>query len=148
MKQFLGLLQREWLEHRVSLLWGPAVLLGLMLLAGIALLAWEPSPDLVVNVQVQQTGDAAATPVVPDDGGMLAWITTLLLGMQSASPAELGQQLSVLQRAVAQPFAVLFLLAATFILLSCLFDERMAPYCSGNPCPLAIRAWYSASWCS
>jgi len=59
MNKWTGLLRREWLEHRSALTWGPAVVLGLVLLVGLITLLANDHGEIAINIEQSYSGDRA-----------------------------------------------------------------------------------------
>ena len=122
MREFFALLKREWLEHRTVFVWGPVVVLGLMVLAVLMALLIQDD----VNIQI---GSGNGPQAIEDVGegrevSGLEALTSLSLDVTGSSDTELAAKLNRLLFALVQPFHLLFLIFVFFALIAALFDER------------------------
>ena len=89
MGSFVGLLKREWLEHRSAFSWVPATLLGIILLAGISAVTINNHVQTTFSdqdrVELQQKlGEEAG-----EDAGFLESVAAMALGGAGGTDAEL-----------------------------------------------------------
>ena len=124
MRQFAGLLKREWLEHGSAFTWGPGVVLVVVLLAGVVTLLANQGADVSLTIQEQQELNELSAPAMDDDMGAMEILAAMVLDVAGSTDAELQQKMSLLQTGVAQPFHLIFVVLAMFALLASLYDER------------------------
>ncbi len=142
MKQFAGLLKREWLEHGGAFTWSPGVVLLVVLLAGLVTLLANQEADVSLTIQERQqlseytppaqarsdteTAGTAEQNGMGDvsDMGAMEILAAMVLDVAGSTDAELKQKMSLLQMGVAQLFHLVFIVIATFALLASLYDER------------------------
>lgn len=124
MNKWTGLLRREWLEHRSALTWGPAVVLGLVLLVGLITLLANDHGEIAINIEQSYSGDRAPIEAPPGDLGLMEMIAAVTVDVAGSTDEELEQKLALVQTGLAQPFHWLFKLLVFLVLLSSLYDER------------------------
>ncbi len=122
MFSFVALLRREWFEHRMAFLLSPAVLLLLIMLAGMVFL---PSAD---RVEISSNEDVALMErLQPDDEGNMSIgsiITAMFLDVAGSTDGEISQRLRFLLNTIAVPFYWVLLFVSVFALVACVYDER------------------------
>ncbi len=128
MSQFAGLLKREWLEHRTAFLWGPGVVLVVVLLAGLMTVLANLGGEVSVTIEQQHTStdltNELALPEADDELGAMEILAAMTLDVAGSTDAELRRKMALLQFGVAQPFHLIFIALAVFALLASLYDER------------------------
>lgn len=124
MRQFAGLLKREWLEHGGGFTWGPGVVLVVVLLAGFVTLLANQGAEVSLTIQERQELNELTTPASNEDMGAMEILAAMALDVAGSTDAELEQKMALLQMGIAQPFHLIFILLAVFALLAGLYDER------------------------
>ena len=121
MGEFLALLRREWLEHRSAFIWGPATVLGLMLMAGfmMAVLGSQISFELGGSDRAELIENLGT-----DDVGGLEALAAMALDAAGSTDAELEAKMDTLLFAIVQPFHLLLMVLVFFALIAALYDER------------------------
>jgi ABC-2 type transport system permease protein len=124
MFSFAGLLKREWLEHRAAFVWGPAIVLLVILLAGISAVTMEGR--LQTDLSGHDASELAEKLGREPDGemGVLEMATAMALDVAGSTDAELQRNMATLLNGLAVPFHIVFIVIAFFALLACLYDER------------------------
>jgi ABC-2 type transport system permease protein len=121
MREFLALLRREWQEHRAVFLWGPGVVLCLILIAGFMAFLIDNN----VSIEIGDTDRSEFLEKIGDgDVGGLEAITAMGLDAAGSTDAELEARLNGLLLALVQPFHSLLLIFIFFALVAALYDER------------------------
>ncbi|MGD8830987.1 MAG: hypothetical protein PVF57_10320 [Pseudomonadales bacterium] len=105
MSAFLTLLKREWLEAKAPFLWLP--LATLAAIVGLGLLALLVSGTGELHITIRSNGD------LPN------W-----LFMNQWSDPEWAVRMEDFRNLVTAPFYVIYVIAALFVLLGSLYDER------------------------
>jgi ABC-2 type transport system permease protein len=103
MTVFLGLMKREWLESRTAFFWLPVGLLGFVFVSSLLGFAISGS----VESHILLSGDNANFIFI--DG----WTDT-----------EVEQRMAMFRLAASGPFWLIYIVAAFFVLLGSLYDER------------------------
>ncbi len=105
MSAFLTLLKREWLEARLAFFWFPVGALLLFVLIGLAMLAISGYGRIEVIIE---SDGAPASLFFPSHWSGQDW----------------NERLTALRNGVVGPFYLLYSIAALFVLLGALHDER------------------------
>ena len=124
MKSFVGLLKREWLEHRSAFVWAPASVLLIMLVAALGAVMTNHTAEVSMSMQEQQELHELTAPATRNDLGAMEIIAAMTLDVAGSTDAELREKMGVLQYGMAQPFHLIFIIVAIFTLLASLYDER------------------------
>ena len=106
MSRFVTLLKREWLEHRAPFFWFQAA--ALILLVLIAVLALVMSGFADVEIQIQSEGIQPAPSLFIDAWSEQDWL----------------EYAGTFRSLTTAPFYGIYLIAALFMLLGTLYDER------------------------
>ncbi len=123
MGSFVGLWLREWHEHKSAFVWTPAVVLTLVLLAGLSIMGLNDHLDAdLSDVEVRELEDKLGEN--GREAGMLEVLTAMSLDAAGSTDAELVGKMDKLLDGVAQPFQLVFVIVAFFALIGCLYDER------------------------
>ncbi|MEM9620245.1 MAG: hypothetical protein AAF993_01260 [Pseudomonadota bacterium] len=123
MMAFASLLKREWLEHKAGFLWGPLILLILLLLFGLTVVA--AGDNLQVNVnQVESGANPGDTHTSRAEVSGLQAAAALLFNISDASDTELAYKLNQFMGTLALPFYWVLLAVTLFALVASLYDER------------------------
>lgn len=120
---FVSLLKREWLEHKAAFVWGPAILLVLMLLFGLTMVA--AGDNLQVEVSSYEADELLQHSQQQHNqvSGLRA-AGALLFDVSGSSDRELAYQIKRLLSSVATPFYWILLAITLFALIASLHDER------------------------
>ena len=118
MHSFITLLRREWLEGRNAYVISPAVVLALVVLAGLFASAVNPTIELDGD-DLERLENAEGTTL---DG--VAAITAMALDVPGSTDAELVDKISGLSIGIAQPFYITLMIVTFFALIACIHDER------------------------
>lgn len=124
MFSFAGLLKREWFEHRAAFIWGPAIVLAVILLAGISAVTMDGrvEADLSGHDASELAEKLGREP--EGDMGALEMATAMLLDVAGSTDNELQRNMAKLLNGLAVPFHIVFIVIGFFALLACLYDER------------------------
>ncbi len=123
MTSFPGLLIREWREHRAAFLWSPAIVLALILLAGISAMTLNDNIEAdVSDVEIEELEDKLGER--RQQAGLLETLTAVTLDVAGSTDAELESKMDKLLDGIAQPFHIVFVIVAFFALIGCLYEER------------------------
>lgn len=124
MLSFAGLLKREWFEHRAAFIWGPAIVLAVILLAGISAVSMEGHVQTDLSSQDASELAEKLGREPGGDMGVLEMATAMLLDVAGSTDAELQRNMAKLLNGLAVPFHIVFIVIGFFALLACLYDER------------------------
>lgn len=123
MNSFVGVLKREWLEHRAGFIWGPASVLVLILLIGLMATLVEPHVEGDIGlhdpIELREKLNGEARQL-----SFLETVATMALDVAGSTDAELKGKMAKLLGGLAQPFHLVFIIMAFFALIACLYDER------------------------
>lgn len=120
MRSFVTLLKREWLEGRTAYLAAPAVVLTLIVLAGLFASTVSPSLELDGDEHPQEMLEGFDGEQLDGVSALIAWA----LDVAGSTDQEIVDKITSLLTAVASPFHVTLLFVTFFALLSCIHDER------------------------
>lgn len=117
-----ALLRREWQEHSSAFTWGPAVVLALIVLAGLVMLLFEGRFEAQITerdrVEIHERLE------VREDVGVLEGIAALALDAAGSTDRELELKLDGLLNALSIPFYLVFIVIAFIACVACVHDER------------------------
>ena len=105
MNTFATLLRREWLEARLPFLWLPVGALGFLIVTGLMGILISGTAD--VHFSMTSSGDEA----------------TFFL-IDTWSDRDVTERMAAFRTLVTAPFLIIYLLAALFVLLGSLYDDR------------------------
>ncbi len=120
MRSFVTLLKREWLEGRTAYLAAPAVVLTLIVLAGLFASTVSPSVELDADGHPPELLEGYDGEKLDGVSALIAWA----LDVAGSTDQEINDKITSLLTAVASPFHVTLLFVTFFALLSCVHDER------------------------
>ncbi len=106
MNAFITLLKREWLEARVPFFWFQAGALALFALTGLLLLLASSTAEMEINIQSEGVSP----------------ITHFFINEWTAQ--EWQERMRLFRNLIATPFYLIYVIAAFFMLLGALYDER------------------------
>ncbi len=116
MSPFKTLIRREWLEGRTAYLAAPAVVLSLVLLAGLATSLVEP------DVSISTNSDQLAG--MSENASGMALLLAMLVDVAGSTDAEMTYKMETLAAAVARPFELALTVVIFFALIGSVHDER------------------------
>jgi ABC-2 type transport system permease protein len=105
MNTFTTLLKREWLEAKVPFFWLPVGALAFLVI--VSLLGLIVSGFSEIHISMESNSDESAFFFIDD------W-----------SEREVGQRMAAFRNLVTAPFYFIYLIAALFVLLGTLYDDR------------------------
>ena len=124
MHSYVGLLKREWLEHRSAFVWGPAVVLVIVLMTGMVSMLANSHGEVELSVEDRQELSEVLDDEPSEGFGAMEMLAAMALDVAGSTDSELEQKMALLQMATAQPFHLVFIVIALFALLASLYDER------------------------
>ena len=105
MNTFTTLLKREWLEAKVPFFWLPIGTLAFLVI--VSLLGLVVSGFSEIHISMESNSDESAFFFIDD------W-----------SEREVGERMAGFRNLVTAPFYIIYLIAALFVLLGTLYDDR------------------------
>jgi len=124
MRSFVGLLRREWQEHKSAFIWGPGCVLIVLVLAGIMATAINPYVEADFDSSEAIEINERLSEERRDRAGMMEMLAAMVFDVAGSTDAELEDKMSGLLRGVVVPFHLVYLAIGFFALLACLYDER------------------------
>ena len=120
MRSFVSLLKREWLEGQTAYLAAPAVVLTLIVLAGLFASTVSPSVDINSDEHPPELLEGYDGEKLDGVSALVAWA----LDVAGSTDQEINDKITSLLTAVAGPFHITLMFVTFFALLSCIHDER------------------------
>ena len=136
MHSFVGLLRREWQEHKSAFTWGPGAVLIVLILAGLMATtinhnvdaSFDESDKIELNERLSDERREAA--------GVMEMFATMAFDAAGSTDAELKAKMSTLLHGVVVPFHLVYL-AIAFLRFwpVCMMSAKTSRYCFGNHYP-------------